>query len=363
MTARSFGARLRRFLVLAQRAASTSSAVESEPPETARRSPRRFSRPLNSALASSSLTAWSAMATLLFSVHGSASRSTRRADICAAPRRAKRRPLPFRPTPRATGRAATAPPAPAPSSRIWSNGEERFGGVAILLLLEQTFAQPVLRLRRQAIARILAQEAAERLPRPAHSPCAGRSRRRDRIRPWASCSAAASPAWRRCALGLLGGGAGSSPRRRRAALDEDRAARRSGGTGRGRVGDRRRRLGRGRAGAEWPRRTRRVRIGRRIEGVAAADRRMAAASRSAAEPAAATTASRRLAAAANRAAAASGYGGGIEPDIERWAAAALATVGAPEPLPSSPRGSLRPAGAAPAARAAGCGTAIARCGR
>src|SRR5271154_804109 len=67
VTARSFGARLNRF---AQRAANTRSAVESGPPETASTSPRKSSRPENSAFASSSRTACSAVDTLLFPVDG-----------------------------------------------------------------------------------------------------------------------------------------------------------------------------------------------------------------------------------------------------------------------------------------------------
>src|ERR1700722_18392774 len=66
VTATSFGARLSAF---AQRAASSSSAVESGPPETARTSPGKPSRPWNSAFASASRTACSTMDTLLFPVH------------------------------------------------------------------------------------------------------------------------------------------------------------------------------------------------------------------------------------------------------------------------------------------------------
>src|ERR1700736_5867160 len=65
VTAISFGARLSRF---AQRAASTRSAVESGPPETASTSPGKSSRPRNSAFASASATASSAVGTLLFPV-------------------------------------------------------------------------------------------------------------------------------------------------------------------------------------------------------------------------------------------------------------------------------------------------------
>src|ERR1700683_5672832 len=50
-------------------AASTSSAVESGPPETAITNPAKPSRPRNSAFASSSRTGSSAVGTLLFPVH------------------------------------------------------------------------------------------------------------------------------------------------------------------------------------------------------------------------------------------------------------------------------------------------------
>src|SRR5271170_8221880 len=66
VTAMSFGPRLSRFV---QRAASSKSAVESGPPETARIRPRKPSRPKKSAFASSSPTAFSAVGTLLFPVH------------------------------------------------------------------------------------------------------------------------------------------------------------------------------------------------------------------------------------------------------------------------------------------------------
>src|SRR5580704_9862811 len=65
VTATSFGARLNRF---AQRAASTRSAVESGPPETASTKPGKFSRPRNSAFASASAMLASAVGTLLFPV-------------------------------------------------------------------------------------------------------------------------------------------------------------------------------------------------------------------------------------------------------------------------------------------------------
>src|SRR5580704_7522960 len=64
---RSLGRRF--FCRFAQRAASTSSAVESGPPETAITNPGKPCRPRNSAFASSSRTASSAVGTLLFPVH------------------------------------------------------------------------------------------------------------------------------------------------------------------------------------------------------------------------------------------------------------------------------------------------------
>src|SRR5271168_2177656 len=160
--ARSFGARLRRFFSFsAQRAAIRSSAVESEPPETASRSPCRSSRPRNSAPASASRTARSAVATLLFSVH-----SLLHARRCArvfAQHFAERSAGRFLFAQRGKRLAKPQQRLRCASGRLIfrRNGEKRFRGVAILLLLEETFAEPVLGLRRQAIARILAQEAAE----------------------------------------------------------------------------------------------------------------------------------------------------------------------------------------------------------
>src|SRR6202034_3670544 len=159
VTATSFGARF--FSRFAQRAAMMSNAVESDPPETASRSPRRPSRPSNSALASSSRTASSTVGTLLFPVHAlpHVSRSAR----IFAQHLAKR----------GTGRfllAQSGERLAEPQKRLGrasrglilgGNGEKRFGRIAILLLLEQAFAKPVLGLRRLAIARILAQERAE----------------------------------------------------------------------------------------------------------------------------------------------------------------------------------------------------------
>src|SRR5262249_9858352 len=135
--------------------------VESEPPETARTSPRKFSRPEKSASASASRTAWSAAATLLFSFDGlfDARRDvrifaqdfsergtgglllTQIGERLAEPQQCLRR--------------------PCRGLVFGEDGEERFGGVEILLRLIETLAQPILRLRCEVIARILAQKATE----------------------------------------------------------------------------------------------------------------------------------------------------------------------------------------------------------
>src|SRR5579871_2235562 len=164
VTAVSRGGRLRCFLsALTQRAASTKSAVESEPPETARRSAGTRSRPLNSALASSSRTASSAMATLLFPLHGLL-HACRRVRIFAqhfAERGAGR--FLF-----AQGRQRL----PEPQQRLrrartgfifGGHGKKGFGGVPILLPLEQALAQPVESFRRQAVAGEFVQEQPERV--------------------------------------------------------------------------------------------------------------------------------------------------------------------------------------------------------
>src|ERR1700685_2231106 len=162
VTATSLGERFScDFTRLAQPAAMTRRAVESGPPETARISPRRSARPPNSAFASSSRSASSAMATLLFSIYrllypgGSmrifaqhfAERCTGGFLLTQSGQRLAKPQQGFR---RARGRLV-----------FGRHGEEGFGGGAILLLLEKTFAEPILCLRRQAIARILAQETAE----------------------------------------------------------------------------------------------------------------------------------------------------------------------------------------------------------
>src|SRR5262245_48665561 len=134
VTARSFGARLSR---LAQRAASTSSAVESGPQETARMRPREFSRPENSAFASSSRRAWSAVGAFLFTVDAllHAERSARIFPQHLAKRGACR--FFF-----AQGRKRL----PQPQQRVrcargvlvfGGNGEKGFRSVAILFVLKQ----------------------------------------------------------------------------------------------------------------------------------------------------------------------------------------------------------------------------------
>src|SRR5579863_816171 len=162
VTARSFGECLRRFFRrLAQRAANSKSAVESEPPETASRRPDTSSRPLNNALASSSRIAWSAMPTLLFSLHGLlyASRSARIFTQHFAERGASRLLL------AQCRERLTEPQQRFGRSRgriiLGGNRQECLGCVEILLLLEQAFAEPILRFGRQPIAGILRHESAE----------------------------------------------------------------------------------------------------------------------------------------------------------------------------------------------------------
>src|SRR6516164_10015653 len=131
VTATSFGGCLSCF---AQRAASTSNAVESAPPETARMRPREFSSPKNNAPASSSRRAWSAVRALLLTVDAllHVERSARIFPQHLAERGASR--FFF-----AQGRKRL----PKPQQRVRSargilvfggNGEKRFRGVAILLV-------------------------------------------------------------------------------------------------------------------------------------------------------------------------------------------------------------------------------------
>src|ERR1700722_15548891 len=142
VTAISFGARLSRF---AQRAASTRRAVESGPPDTASTRPGKSSRPRNSAFASPSPTAASAVGTLLFPVD--ALLHAHRGARIFAQHLAQRGAGGFLFVGRPRGAVV-----------FCRHGEEGFGGIAIALALKQGFAHPELRLGRQTIARILAQE-------------------------------------------------------------------------------------------------------------------------------------------------------------------------------------------------------------
>ena len=195
VTAMSFGARLSCF---AQRAARTSSAVESGPPETARINPRAFSRPLNSNVRF--IVANGLFSSGHASVPGprSASPPVKPSDIYAILRRATRRPLPFRRAPQSDCPSRiSASGARAVDVVFRRDSQERFGGIAILLVLKQTFAKPILRLRASAGHSDICAESRATSVRRGRSPCAAHNRRRDRIRPWACCWAATKPAWRR----------------------------------------------------------------------------------------------------------------------------------------------------------------------
>src|SRR5580693_5366488 len=158
VTATSFGARLSRF---AQRAASTSSAVESGPPETASTRPGKSSRPRNSAFASPSATAASAVGTLLFPIDAllHAHRGARVFAQYLAQRGAGGFLLAERRERHAEPQQRIGRPRRGVILRRY--GEEGFRGIAIALALEQRFSHPELCVRRQAIARILAQEIGE----------------------------------------------------------------------------------------------------------------------------------------------------------------------------------------------------------
>src|ERR1700730_5263256 len=158
VTATSFGARLSRF---AQRAASTRSAVESGPPDTASTRPGKSSRQRNSALASPSATAASAVGTLLFPVDAllHAHRGARIFAQHLAQRGAGRFLFAERRQRHAEPQQRIRRPRGGVIFR--RHGEECFRGIAIALALEQRFAHPELRLGRQAIAWILAQEIRE----------------------------------------------------------------------------------------------------------------------------------------------------------------------------------------------------------
>src|ERR1700686_2356652 len=158
VTATSFGARFSRF---AQRAASTRRAVESGPPDPASTRPGKSSRPRNSASASPSATAASAVGTLLFPVDAllHAQRGARVFAQHLAQRGAGR----FLFAERRQRHAEPQKRIGRPRSGVIlrRHGKEGFRGVAIALALEQCFAPPELCGGRQAIARILAQEIRE----------------------------------------------------------------------------------------------------------------------------------------------------------------------------------------------------------
>src|SRR5580700_10946280 len=158
VTATSFGARLSRF---AQRAASTKSAVESGPPDTASTRPGKSSRPRNSAFASPSPTLPSAVGTLLFPVD--ALLHAHRGARIFAQHLAQRGAGGFLFAERRKRHAEPQQRLGRPRGGVifCRHGEEGFRGIAIALALEQCFAHPELRLGRQAIARILAQERSE----------------------------------------------------------------------------------------------------------------------------------------------------------------------------------------------------------
>src|SRR5579864_3081127 len=153
------------FSRFAQRAASSKSAVESGPPDTATTKPGKSSRPRNSASNSSSPTAASAVGTLLFPLHVLLYRK-RSARIFAhhlAERSASRFFL-------AECRQRLAEPQqrirrPRRGLVFGRDGEERLGRVMILLALEQRLTEPILCLGREAVARMLVQELAISLRR------------------------------------------------------------------------------------------------------------------------------------------------------------------------------------------------------
>src|SRR5580698_1344721 len=157
----SFGPRLSR---PAQRAARTRSAVESGPPDTASNSPGKFSRPRNSPLASASETA-SAAGTLLFPLH--ALFHTERGPWIFAQDFAERSTRGFFLVERRKRHPELEQRVRGARRRVvlGRNRQERFRGIAILLTLEQTLAEPVLRLGRLAIAWILLEERAKALGR------------------------------------------------------------------------------------------------------------------------------------------------------------------------------------------------------
>src|SRR5262245_10573705 len=160
----SFGPRLMR---LRQRAASSSSALESGPPETARTSAGADWRPANSVSASLEVigSVRSAAGTLLGRRHALL-HAARGLGIFAADL-----------AERGAGRLALAERGERlaePQQRVGRLGarlelggdrEEGFRRVAVALPVEQALAQPVIGVRRLRRGRVLAQEAAQGLLR------------------------------------------------------------------------------------------------------------------------------------------------------------------------------------------------------
>src|SRR5262245_29341669 len=156
----SFGPR---FSAWRQRAMSSSSAVESGPPETARTRAGAWTRGANSAFASAAETgaASSAADTLLFSLDPLLHRRRRAREFAHhfAERPAGRLLL-----------AERGERLPEAQKRIrcfgdgfvfGRDGEEGFRGVAVALALEHAFAQPIGSISDEPIIGIFAQEAAE----------------------------------------------------------------------------------------------------------------------------------------------------------------------------------------------------------
>src|SRR5438270_2645914 len=145
-----------------QRAASHSSAVESDPPETARIRTGVSERSANSAAASESETGASEAAdTLLFPlrrllhVRGrlrilAGNLSQRRARRLLLVERCERLAEPQQRVRRLAGALELA-----------RHGEERLGSLAIALALEQAFAEPIVRVSDQTIAGMLLEERAQ----------------------------------------------------------------------------------------------------------------------------------------------------------------------------------------------------------
>src|SRR5215216_749383 len=160
VTARSFGPRRKR---ARQRAASTRSAVESGPPDTASTRAGHCARSANKAAASVDETGGSAAGTLLFPLdallhvgrgagifapdfeEGGASRLLflERRERLTEPHQRVRRLAGF--------------------FERGRDVEEGFGGLTVALALKQAFAEPIIRFGHHPVARMLAQEAAEAL--------------------------------------------------------------------------------------------------------------------------------------------------------------------------------------------------------